>query len=553
MGVLFHLSNVLRQGQSIEDKTPVLLENLKQITGAWFASLALLEGDDLVFVSGSDLKKNDLAGLRITYCSDPLWTAVRSGLVQSENFQEISSDRNMEGCFKLLASGLSAYIVIPLIASESVIGIIFLGFTEQPAALLETNEIYSAVSNMVGNAFNQIRTEKTLEKIVSERRLELDTLYQILALVNQSNNLQDAFHQAIREILNSTGFSIGGIFLLNDLDEELNLIAGINIPQQLEELSQHLPLDSSFAGKAIRSGKMIIDEMVTEESFPVQPHGLTLPLSYHGFPMRIQGRTIGVISLMGVPGRHLTIDQITLLTFIADHLALSVENYRLRKNAERSAVVEERARLAREFHDSVTQSLYSASLLCAAARELLKMNKIQDLAENLERLSIVTQLSLKEMRLLVYELRSPALDEGGVVEAVRRRISAVEMRAGVNASIEVHNYRPMEVREEEELYRIALEGLNNSLKYSNATQVKIIFDLVDEKVILIIEDNGRGFDPIEAAEKGGFGIRTMRERTEKLGGNFEIESKNGAGTRLTACIPGREMDKFSSYRSPDFN
>jgi signal transduction histidine kinase len=553
MRVLFHLSNVLRQGQSIEEKTPLLLDKIKQITGAGFASLALLEGDDLVFVTGSEIKKNDLAGQRISYCSDPLWNAIRSGLVQSDLLHEEDDAEKMDGFFGFLTGGLAAYVVIPLITSESVIGIIFLGFTEQPAALPETNEIYSVISNMVGNAFNQIRAKKTLEKIVSERSLELNTLYQILALVNQSGDLQDAFQQALMEILNSTGFSMGGILLLDELEEELNLISGINIPKQLWELSQHLPLDGSIAGKVIRSGKNIIDELVTEESIPFQSNGLTLPLSYDGFPMRIQGRIIGVISLMGVPGRHLTIDQITLLTFIADHLALSVENYRLRKNAERSAVVEERARLAREFHDSVTQSLYSASLLSAASSELLKMNKLQELAENLERLSIVTQLSLKEMRLLVYELRSPALDEGGVVEAVRRRISAVEMRAGVNASIEVRNYRPMEVREEEELYRIALEGLNNSLKYSYANQVKIIFDLVDENVVLIIEDNGRGFDPVEAAEKGGFGIRTMRERTEKLGGNFKIESTNGSGTRLTACIPCREMDKISSYHSPGFN
>jgi signal transduction histidine kinase len=552
MIALFHLSNILRQGQTIEEKAPPLLESLKSLTGASVAALALLEGDELTFVSGAGLNIEDLDGVHVSYMLDPLWNVIRAGQIQFENTNQKGSSPRQPGFFGLMAGDLPSYAIIPLVASGSTIGIIFVGFPEPIFFSPHIIGVFSAVSNMAGNAFYQILTTRALEKIVSDRSLELNTLYQITAVLNQSEDLPATFKQALKKILETTGSTMGSIFLLNEDENEMKLVAGINIPPNLDALLRDLSIEDSLEGRVIRSGKEVICADVTRENLPHQPEAGTLPISFHGFPMRIQGRTIGVLSIFGVPGRLLSLDEISLLTSIADHLALSVENYRLRKNSEFTAVLEERARLAREFHDSVTQSLYSATLLSAAARELLKVGKLSELDANLERLSVVTQLSLKEMRLLVYELRSPALDEGGVLEAIRRRISAVELRAGVDASMEIHNYQPMEVREEEELYRITLEGLNNSLKYSNASHVHISFDLADNNIILNIEDDGVGFDPVEAAEKGGFGIRTMRERTEKLGGHFEIESHDGIGTRLNVRIPFRGLDTMTSYHPRKF-
>jgi signal transduction histidine kinase len=535
---LFILSNVLRQGNTISEKTPPLVETIKKMVGAQVGALALLDGDKLEFISGSG-QEIEVLDFHLSYWQDPMWETLRDGTPRFKNTTPPETANSQSDFFKLMLGNLAAYAVIPLITPESTIGLIFLGFSNPQTFTPILINIFSAIGNMVGNAFNQIITFNALEKLVSDRSLELNTLYQITSVVNQSDDLPAAFEQALKMILKTTDTTMGSILLLNENEKEINLIASHNIPPLLLDFYKHLSLSNSLEGKVIEKGEKLIFADVTDKTLSLNARGIILPLSFNGLPMRIQNRTIGVLSILGVPGRILNIDQIALLTSIADHLALSVENYRLRKNAERSAVVEERARLAREFHDSVTQSLYSATLLTAAARELIKQGNIQEIDANLERLSTITQLSLKEMRLLVYELRSPALDEGGVFEAVRRRISAVELRAGVDASIEILNYKPLGVREEEELYRIALEGLNNSLKYSNASTVKIVFDLIDDTIILRILDNGIGFDPKEIVEKGGFGLRTMRERTEKMGGRLEINAKSGKGTNLSAYIPYR--------------
>lgn len=549
IGTLFRFSNILRKGNSIAEKASKLLSSLKEFTGATVGNIALLDGDELHFICGTGQKIDDLEGKGLTYSYDSLWQVLSSGDIFIGISSKTALPSRSSELFSLIAGDLPAFVIIPLVTAASSLGLIFLGFENPPPNLSEMTEFFRAISNMVGNAFSQEISAQTIENITGGRTRQLETLYKIISIVNQSDDLPEAFCQALDEILKTTGFSMGAVFLVDDIEEKVNLIASVNLPPKLNSLLKKLPLATSLEGQVIKEADSV-DTIITEAMFEGRHHDLILPVSFHGLPMRIQGRTIGVISLLGIPGHNLTVDQKTLLGSIADHLGMIIENHRLRKNAERAAVIEERARLAREFHDSVTQSLYSASLLNAAAREMLKNGNYKELEANLERLDKATQSSLKEMRLLVYELRSPALDEGGVLEAVRRRLSAVEMRAGVETSLEVKNYRQMEVREEEELFRIAMEGLNNSLKYSNASKIMISFDIENQNVVLTIEDNGIGFDPQDANVRGGFGIKTMRERSEKLGGCLQIDSAPGKGTRLSACIPCREIDKISTYHPP---
>jgi len=208
--------------------------------------------------------------------------------------------------------------------------------------------------------------------------------------------------------------------------------------------------------------------------------------------------------------------------------------------AEELAVLKERNRLARELHDSVTQSLHSATLLAEAGQRLLGSGDFERARRYLIRVSEISQQALKEMRLLVYELRPLALRDIGLVGALQQRLDAVERRSGVEVELSVEEGVDIPASVEEELYRIAMEALNNALKHANPTRVTVSLQKTEEETLPCIElailDDGIGFDLESEAGHGGLGLISMKERIEKLGGELTILSAPGEGTQVKACM-----------------
>jgi PAS domain S-box-containing protein len=203
--------------------------------------------------------------------------------------------------------------------------------------------------------------------------------------------------------------------------------------------------------------------------------------------------------------------------------------------AEAQAVLAERERLARDLHDSVTQSLYSVSLLAEAARRHALEEQEAAAAEFIGRLGSLTQQALRQMRLLVYELRPAVLDTEGLVGALRHRLDAVEKRAGIKVNLIIRGERAIPASLQGEMYRIAHEALNNALTHAVATAITVRLDTLGNAITLEISDNGRGFDSNALAF--GRGLPTMRERSSRLGGELTIDSTPGRGTLVRLTLP----------------
>lgn len=218
----------------------------------------------------------------------------------------------------------------------------------------------------------------------------------------------------------------------------------------------------------------------------------------------------------------------------------------LARQAAETAVGKERNRMARDLHDSVTQSLHSSTLLAEAGRRLASSGDLERATGYLTRLGEISQQALKEMRLLVYELRPLALKESGLAGALQRRLDAVERRAGMEARLIVEGEANLPATVEEELYRIAQEALNNALKHGEPTSVVVTLRFEgappDQRVELEIVDDGQGFVPQVASDRGGMGLVSMGERAKKIGARLTVHSAPGEGTRV-AVVVGEE--KFS--------
>jgi len=179
------------------------------------------------------------------------------------------------------------------------------------------------------------------------------------------------------------------------------------------------------------------------------------------------------------------------------------------------------------------------TLFAEAARRLARAGDLERTEEYLGRLGETAQQALKEMRLLVYELRPSRLEEEGLVGALRERLSTVEQRAGVEAHLLAEGMEEIELPRavEEGLYRIAQEALNNALKHAKASSVTVRIHRKEPDVVeLEVADDGRGFDPEAVGDKGGMGLASMRERAERLGGTFQIISAPGEGTKVKVRV-----------------
>jgi len=199
---------------------------------------------------------------------------------------------------------------------------------------------------------------------------------------------------------------------------------------------------------------------------------------------------------------------------------------------ERAAALAERQRLARELHDSVTQTLYGIDLFSSATQQALSAGKTKEAIENTHQIQELSQSALGDMRLLIYELRPQIIEEEGLVAALQERLDLVESRSGLNTSIRVVDERPLDPSIETELYAIGTEALNNTLKHSRAEHVGVVLEYRKDSVCLIVQDDGIGYDYKNPGVTKGFGMRNMEERAFRISGSFSLDSSPEAGTTI---------------------
>jgi signal transduction histidine kinase len=273
------------------------------------------------------------------------------------------------------------------------------------------------------------------------------------------------------------------------------------------------------------------------------PHLATL----HGFyaqarwdtayvvPLLSRGKALGAIDCAYPPGQEPGEEEKVFLGAVADQAAVAVENARLFSDTRGKAALEERQRLARELHDSVSQALYGITLGIETARELLPDNP-EHAAEPLDYAATLTEAGMTEMRALIFELRPESLEKEGLVAALDKQAAAVQARHNlrVETAFGEEPYAPLETKES--LYRIAQEALHNTVKHAHAANVKIKLGRDLEGITLDVSDDGIGFDA-KGDFPGHLGLKSMRERASRQGGTLEIVSAPGKGVNIFARVP----------------
>jgi signal transduction histidine kinase len=230
-----------------------------------------------------------------------------------------------------------------------------------------------------------------------------------------------------------------------------------------------------------------------------------------------------------------------LIETLSAHAALAVVNAQRTERARELSVAEERARLARELHDSVTQTLFSLTLAAESAAALAAAARPDPaLGEQLDRVRELARAGLDEMRAMVGALRPADVDADGLAEALRRRVDLLRRVHDVRLSLRTRG--PARLRDrtvEREVLLVASEALANALQHAGATAIDVTVDTGGDAVRLDVVDDGAGFD-LAATSRASrrLGLTSMRERAEALGGTLHVDTAPGAGTTVRLEVPG---------------
>lgn len=263
-------------------------------------------------------------------------------------------------------------------------------------------------------------------------------------------------------------------------------------------------------------------------------------------PLIVQDKVYGSLTFLYSQPQEFSADDISIATEFGDHAALAIENANLRSQAEQTAVAAERSRLARDLHDAVTQTLFSASLIAEVIPRVWEGNPAegQQLLNDLQQL---TRGALAEMRSLLLELRPTTMVELELGDLLKQLADAFSGRADIPVYLTRNGCSdslPPEVKTA--LYRIAQEALNNIAKHSRASAIEMKLDCQVGQAVMEITDNGIGFDPNNISPDH-LGVKIMRERAENIGADFIITSDVQEGTHIS--VTWREKDQETQLSS----
>ncbi|MER6007140.1 GAF domain-containing sensor histidine kinase [Nonomuraea angiospora] len=291
-----------------------------------------------------------------------------------------------------------------------------------------------------------------------------------------------------------------------------------------------LPRQHGMLGAMLREGSPVrLPDLRKDPRFEWWPKAHPVMKDFLGVPIRDGDQVLGIIFLANkrTPGGFTQADQ-ELLTLFAAHAAIALTNARLYERGRELAMLEERNRVARELHDAVTQKLFSLRLTAQAASAMLDRAPEQAAAE-LERVQRLAGEALSELRAVIVELRPAELDRHGLAETLRKHVRLLDRLHPSLVTFECVELPPVDPAVEVAVLRVAQEALHNALRHAEAASVSVRLAYADGRLVLIVRDDGNGF---EQAESRGLGLVSMRDRAESVGGAMTVESAHGRGTTV---------------------
>jgi PAS domain S-box-containing protein len=393
----------------------------------------------------------------------------------------------------------------------------------------------------------EIEREKLLEL---SQRAEREAL--ALAEIASSFSLSKPFETSLTMIAQRVALTVGAdacaVEVYNADKTDLGLTGAYGYPEGFAEALSEIRVNKveTISQTAIRQGEVVIIKdylkAILNDPNYAPTHDLVRRETWGtvvAVPMPVTSYGGGAVVVFYPKGLDPDLTDLLQLSTIVSQIALVVENARLFEDAQGKAALEERQRLARDLHDSVSQALYGISLGANSAKTALSLDssaaKLRELERSLDYLIYMADTAMAEMKSLIFELRPESLQTEGLVVALRKHLRALELRHRFGLVLELPSEPNVSLKVKEMLYRITQEAMNNIVKHAQAKQVWITLRIENGLLQLEVRDDGLGFDT-QRDFPGHLGLRSMRERAESVGAHYEILSEPNRGTTVRVTL-----------------
>jgi PAS domain S-box-containing protein len=382
--------------------------------------------------------------------------------------------------------------------------------------------------------YNDITERKKIETAEHEQRMLAEALRDTAAALTSTLNLEEVLDRILANIGRVVPHDIANIMLLDGEVVQVERRYGFDqFDVEESDWKPRFALNDvpTLAHMAeTQQPAMIADIQMDTDRYMLTRLGRAR--AYAGVPIRLQNEVIGFINTFSYIPNFFNYNHTDRLAAFAEQAAIAIQNAWLYTQSRQLAAIEERQRLARELHDSVTQTLFTSTVIAESALRQWDKDpaKTRSLMEHVHNL---TTSALAEMRVLLLELRPASLAEVNLKHLIRQLAQSIRGRKQVEVTLEIDDFEEPNADVKIALYRIAQEALNNVVKHSLATRVNINVKNVRDGIRLEVEDNGRGFNLHEVAPSS-LGLGIMRERADDIGAHLTVESVPGEYTRIAA-------------------
>ena len=461
----------------------------------------------------------------------------------------IDDIKHAKGAFKeaLRLSNVKSILFVPLISGRKTVGVISVADKLDGDLGSEDERLLKMFANSAIIALDNARLykeEHDRREEAEKRRRIAEALRDILRMLNSKTDLNELLNyiaEQSRDLLNSSST------MIRKINYESNIVvteASSNLPEEFS-IIQDLPFYSGGSEIILRENKPVVVSNLNESigRYLDDPEELSAPQkmwakailrhykSHLIVPLIIDEKLYGTLTFYYENQTSFTEEDIYLGLTLASQVSLAIENARLRSQEKEIAIAAERNRLARDLHDAVTQTLFSATLISEVIPKMWQKDT-NEAEKRLEELRQLTRGALAEMRTLLLELRPKALKDASFTDLLYQLAEALIGRLRIPVTINLDEIPDLQEDKKIALYRIAQESLNNIAKHSDARHVEILLLNQIDSCTLVIKDDGKGINQVDIPSHH-LGIGIMKERASAIGAKLEFESAKSEGTTVS--------------------
>ena len=424
----------------------------------------------------------------------------------------------------VLAEGIRAAMFFPINSGKETLGVFNVDFTQPYVIGDEEKRLFQSLAQRAALHIEHARLFNAEQRRVEQFQL----ISEVGRRITTISTVDALLHQIVRLIQQTFGYYHVAIGMIEGDEVVYRVGAGIlwDNPEFGFKPARLKVGKEGVTGWVAASGQPLLVPDVTREPHYVWMQGSQCR-SELTVPIMIKGKVFGVLDVQSEQMNAFDKADLEMIQSLANQAAVALENARLFENAQQLAVIEERTRLARDLHDSAKQKAFAALAQLGTAIGLIKRNPKDVTPHLIEAESLVHDV-LQELTILIQEMHPFSLKERGLATLLREYIFDWTNRTNIEVDLEIDGERHLPLDVEQVIYRIVQEALANVSRHSQAHKVKVSLAYMDDSVNLSVRDDGCGFDPQKTHM--GLGLRSMRERAEKLRGKLQIESAVGKGT-----------------------